>query len=380
MSNEGAAIQPIEGTTERIEANFKRMMSAIEAESSRIRRAEKKVTQEREGKIAEMERLRQDTDDWCSKERAKIDAEWNRLDKISEKMAGFWPARTVEVIDINCSGHLFSVPRSTLCSIEGSTFSKMFDEDFVGEVPRDEQGRLMLDFNHKCFGILVDYLQNRRLSMNAPLPIIPVGLQHSMELLAEAWNLIPFLHVNTILPVHATSLRVDGNIVKAMHPGWQLISSQYPLPLSIPSYFEVKVLCNPDPRGGLAVGVCGHLPCGAEVHSIRPQGSVLYNSNNGLIGDCVDGAEDVSRGVQLLAGSTLGVRHDACSHSFTWYHDGARLGECVLKPDCLESMCSIYPVFALFVPEQAIQVDFHAVCPADALDQDGMGVAGATLP
>ena len=49
-----------------------------------------------------------------------------------------------------------------------------------------------------------------------------------------------------------------------------MLGAEQPLPVSTSSYFEVKVLHNPDTRGGLALGVCGHLPSGTETHSIRP--------------------------------------------------------------------------------------------------------------
>ena len=50
---------------------------------------------------------------------------------------------------------------------------------------------------------------------------------------------------------------------------FQVLGAEQPLPVSTSSYFEVKVLHNPDTRGGLALGVCGHLPSGTETHSIR---------------------------------------------------------------------------------------------------------------
>merc|ERR1712061_613670 len=193
--------------------------------------------------------------------------------------------------------------RQTLCCIEGSILAHMFT-DLHSEIPRDEFGRYYFDFNPDCFSILVEYLQNRRLRVDAPLPVIPAAQQENMELLAQAWNLTPFLYENKINPVHGTSLLVTpGNIIQATHPGWQIIASQHPLPKAGHAYFEIKILANPDPRGGLALGVCNHIPTGTEIHSIRLNGSVMYNSNNGIIGDCID-SSDVEQGIQLLEGNT----------------------------------------------------------------------------
>ena len=75
--------------------------------------------------------------------------------------------------------------------------------------------------------------------------------------------------------------------------------------------------------GRLAVGLCNHLPQGPETHSIRlqPLGlawlrrenfwkargilrcCVLYNSNNGLLGDAL-GDHDVQSGLQLSEAAT----------------------------------------------------------------------------
>merc|ERR1719409_2542850 len=128
--------------------------------------------------------------------------------------------------------------------------------------------------------------------------------------------------------------------------------------MSSTSYFEVKVLENPDPRGGLAVGVCNHVPQDAEIHTIRLTNSVLYNSNNGLVGDAF-GAEDVAKGLQLNKGSSLGIKHDLATHSLTWYLNRQPVGTCQFKVDMVENMRVMYPCFALYVPNQEISVAFH---------------------
>merc|ERR1740138_542749 len=101
-----------------IESSFRRLLAAIEAEREQIRSTWQQIEQERDGTTAELERLKQDTEAWCYSEKTKIDAEWKRLDKLTERMRKLWPDNTL-IIEINCSGKAFTVPRSTLCAVEG---------------------------------------------------------------------------------------------------------------------------------------------------------------------------------------------------------------------------------------------------------------------
>jgi len=251
----------------------------------------------------------------------------------------------------------------------------MFSDAFVQNIPRDSEGRYYLDFNPNCFGLIIEYLQNRHLRADSPIPVIPMEQKQNMDLLAEALRLKPFLLENRVSSVHGTSLQVTPgtNMIRATHPGWQIVASQHPMPMAGSSYFEVKIISNPDPvRGGLAVGLCGHVPQGAEVHTIRLADSVMYNSSNGLVGDAFAG-HDVAKGVQLTEGSTIGVKHDLATRSLVWYHNRNPIGSSMLKAESLERMRTLYPVFALYVPDMKIQVDFTVPAPS----QGGKAERGA---
>jgi len=345
-----------------IESSFRRLLSAIESEREQIRGTYQVIEQERDGTSGELERLRQDTEDWCSSEMAKVGAEWRRLDNLSENMKGIWSDAT-DIIDVNCSGKVWTLPRSTLCQIEGSNLSQMFSDAFIQNIPKDTEGRFYIDFNPQCFGIIVDYLRNRRLRPDAPLPVVPSKHQQSMDLLAEALKFTPFLTENQVCTVHGTSLYVTGNVIQAMHPGWQVISSTNPLPLGGASYFEVKILANPNTSGGLAIGVCSHIPNGDEVHNLRVPDSVLYNSHNGLIGDCID-AEDVERGLQLKEGDVISVKNDITKNCIGWYYNYKSIGTSIIKKESIDKMRTMFPVFAMYAPDTRIQVDFNPPDPS----------------
>jgi len=348
-----------------IESSFRRLLASLDAEREQLRGAWQRLSEERDLTTEHLEKLRQETEEWCYREKLKIDNEWQRLNKLSEEMTKMWPS-TVEILEINCSGEAFTIPRETMCGIEGSVLSEMFSDEFIHEIPRDEEGRFFLDFNPQCFSMVVEYLRNRRLNLDAPLPVVPQVQKRNMELLAEAWKLWPFLKANRLNPLHGTSLHIssqaDGpkelHIIRATHPGWQVLGAEQPLPVSTSSYFEVKVLHNPDTRGGLALGVCGHLPSGTETHSIRLQQCVLYNSNNGLLGDSI-GEHDVQGGLKLSDGESLGVCHEVILGVLQWYHNGRFIGSSSFK----ERWTSVFPVFGLYVPGQSIAIDFQASQP-----------------
>jgi len=270
----------------------------------------------------------------------------------------------LEILKINCSGKAFTIPRSTLCSLEDSKLAAMFSDEHIGNIPKDGEGNYFVDFNPVCFAIIVDYLRNLRLRRDAPLPPIPAAQQDSMDLLAEALNLTPFMKENKVAPIHKTSLYVTGTLIKAMHPGWQVISAANPLPQAKSSYFEVRVLEKSSTSGGLAIGVCGHIPSGDEVHSIHLSDSILYNSHNGLIGDSCD-INDGAQKVELKKGDVFGVRCEILKRGLIWYHNGIPIGDSRIKEEFVEKMKAVYPVFAIYSPPTMIQVDFKAKLPED---------------
>jgi len=346
-----------------IESSYRRLLTSIEAERERIRNTWTQIEAESGRTSEELEQLRHDTEEWCQAERHKIEIEWKRLDKLRERMSIIFPVNRAEVLEINCSGHLFSIQKAALCSIEGSMLNHMFSDAFVQSIPKDQYGRFFLDFNPHCFGIIVEYLDLRMADPDAEVPPIPAKQQQNMDLLAEVLKLKPFLRENSMLLSHTTSLKVTPFTVTATHSGWQVVSARLPIHMSGVAYFEVMVASNPDSKnGGLAIGVCGHVPQGPDTYTIRIPDAVLYNSGNGLIGDSI-AAENVTRGIHLVEGSILGVKHDVHTRDLQFYFNGACIGACTLKPEFAEKMQVLYPTFALMTPNQRLQIDFSSSNP-----------------
>jgi hypothetical protein len=348
-------------------------LASVESEREGIRNTWQHVNDQRANTASHLEQLRQETEEWCWGERQKIEAEWNRLDKLRERMSVLWPDDREE-IPINCSGTLLKLEKSDLCSIEGSFLNHMFSDAFIGNIPRDSDGNYFLDFNAECFRIILKFLKDRRDRPDAPLPIIPATQQQNMDMLAEALKLKSFMPINRMNNVHGTSLKVrptnrNSWEIEANTDGWQVIAAAYPIPMASTAYFEIHIITNKELRGGMAIGLCGHIPQGTELHTIRLTDSVLYNSNIGIIGDAF-AADNVTKGIRFEAGDRLGIKHDAKEHRLEWFHNGHTIGCASLKPQCLERMLQIYPVMALMSKGQKIEAIFNKESPA------GKGEAG----
>ncbi|CAJ1328596.1 unnamed protein product [Effrenium voratum] len=361
-----------------IESSFRRLIASVEAEREKMRSTWTQIEEEQQVTGDDLSRLKLDTEEWCRIERSKIENEWKRLDRLRERMNVLNTASR-EVLDINCSGQLFQVPKRALCFVEGSYLNHMFSDAYIQSVPRDPQGRYFLDFNPECFGLIVDWLLKLEENPSTKVPTVPEHQQLNMDLLAEALNLRQFAFGNCLRTNHSTSLQVRGNVVEATHMGWQIISAEHPLKMSGNSFFEIRILRNPDPNTDrLAIGLCGHIPTGAEVHSIRIKDAFMYNSNIGLIGDVID-ANNCQEKIKFVEGMTIGVRHDAQTRMTHFYMNRASVGSCALSQDALERMPVLYPIFAMHAAGQKIEVDFSLSGPLASRRPDAATAAAAVL-
>jgi len=291
-------------------------------------------------------------------------------------MSVLW-ADDSEQLKINCSGKQCVLYKSDLRTIEGSYLNHMFSDAFINNIPRDAQGNYFFDFNPECFELILKYLRNRRVNPDAPYPTVPPNQQQNMDVLAEALKLRPFLPINRLNPMHGTSLKVactPNNTweLQASTDGWQVISAVYSLPMANTAFFEVRILSNQEQRAGLAIGICGHIPQGGEIHTIRLADCVMYNSTIGIIGDAFS-IENVTKGIRFENGDVIGIKHDAVTHRLEWFHNRQSLGCVSLKPTSLERLLQIYPVVALMSKGQQIEVMFSKSAPAskgESGDQD----------
>lgn len=358
-----------------IESSFRRLIASIESQREMIRSTWKQIEDDQLQMTADMVRLKLDAEEWCNTERAKVENEWKRLDRLRERMSVLWPVEKREVLEINCSGTCFQLPKRLLCEIEGSYLNHMFSDAYIQSVPRDEEGRFFFDFNPVCFKIIVDWLEQVEERRDATIPHVPEEQKMNMDLLCEALNLKPFLRPITVQQTHSTSLRVTGNMIQATHSGWQVVAAAHPLRMSGSSYFEVRIIGNPNAdTDRMAVGVCGHIPVGPEAHSIRIKDAVMYNSTVGIIGSCID-VHDVHDRIKFSEGDTFGIKHDIKTRRLHFWHNKLKIGSCTLKQDALERIRVLYPIFALHAPQQKIEADFSLNGPMGSRKHDASEMA-----
>jgi len=352
-----------------IESSYRQLLATINVEREKIRSSHADTDRERSRSEATFRAERREIEEYSNVERQKIDIEWKRLDKLRERMSMRWPdPGASENIEINCSGKLFTLPRRLIASIEGSHLNHMFSDAYVASIPLDAEGRFYLDFNPFCFGLMMDYLHLRCDRPDAVPPPVSPDQQQNMDMLADALDLKAFMPINKPFPGHGSSLKLSSgsaegrSVIEAGHPGWQVIGGAYPLPMASIAYFEVNVVANSEARGGLAVGICSHIPQGSEIHTIRLVDSIMYNSAVGLIGDSF-AAENVTKGIVLAEGSCFGIKYDAYSRRLEFFFNRVSIGTAALKVQCHEKFQQIYPVVALNTKGQKIDVNFLANSP-----------------
>jgi hypothetical protein len=344
-----------------IESSFRRLLAAVETERERIRSMWNQIEDERSVSEAGLAEYTKDTIEWCQREEEKVNAAYRQLEEATLAMRVMNPMDAIGVLRINCSGRHFNVEKSVMCQLDDSYLNVMFSAEFEQAIPR-RQNRLYLDFNPDCFAIMVEYLEIRARNPRDPKLLdlidgVPPDLQRHMEVLAHALNVRAFIRENSLPRKHGTSLYVRGKKIQATHKGWQIITAEHPLSQARDSYFEIEVLANPDPMGGLCVGVLGHQPTGAEVHRIVFDDGVLYNSGKGLVGKAFAG-EDVDRGVTMQEGTTFGVKFRVADRALVFYVNGHGVGTAMLKLELQHKLNRLYPCIGLYVEEQQVDVDF----------------------
>ena len=119
---------------------------------------------------------------------------------------------------------------------------------------------------------------------------------------------------------------------------------------------------NADPKGGLAIGVTGEQPKGAEIHSLKQKYGLLYNSGNGVIvSEAITGTLDQTKQVMFKEGSVIGCEYDPEKLEVSWYFNNQKIGGCTAKS--AEKFQTVYPILGLYAKGQRVKIDFQAVGP-----------------
>ena len=70
----------------------------------------------------------------------------------------------LKILDINADGRIISVTQDTLDQIKGMRLEALFSGRWDKRLQRDDEGRVFLDVNPKCFRVVVDYLNECRIA------------------------------------------------------------------------------------------------------------------------------------------------------------------------------------------------------------------------
>eukprot|EP01023_Acetabularia_acetabulum_P027976 TRINITY_DN26475_c0_g1_i1.p2 TRINITY_DN26475_c0_g1~~TRINITY_DN26475_c0_g1_i1.p2 ORF type:complete len:306 (-),score=50.62 TRINITY_DN26475_c0_g1_i1:167-1084(-) len=120
-----------------------------------------------------------------------------------------------QIVDLNVGGTFVSTCRSTLCLLEGSKLSQMFDsEEHFRSLLRDSQGRIFLDYDPEVFLPIVNYLRRRKICGKTESPTVPEGKRSGFDELVVSLGLQAYLwpHANVFhvtLKSHHISLTHD---------------------------------------------------------------------------------------------------------------------------------------------------------------------------
>uniref|UniRef100_A0A7S3XGM9 B30.2/SPRY domain-containing protein n=1 Tax=Oxyrrhis marina TaxID=2969 RepID=A0A7S3XGM9_OXYMA len=353
------ALQPIEGFSENeaiIESTFRRLLAAIESERESLRSTAQDLEVVKLSTGDELEQMKSRTEEWCYAQRQTIDSQWRQVQEVTDRMRVTEDGQNDE-ITVSVSGEIFTFSKRCVMKVEGSLFNMMFSPQHIGNLPKDHAGRYVLDWNPKCFKLIIDHLQYLERQPSAPLPRIPKEEKMNFDILVDTLQIKMFMPINRVNPKHVTSLAVRNNRITVVHRGWQTITAEHPASLARDSYFEILIEENPDPKGGLCLGVIGHIPEGTDVHKINFSDAVMYNSGNHLVGGAI-GKEDVGKGMIFPAGSRVGVQYNVRKRALTFYLNKQSFGTCYIKREAWEDLQLVYPCLAMYLPDQRVLVSF----------------------
>jgi len=343
-----------------IDSSFRRLMIAINNERDALRLNWKSLKDEQALSRREAIQVRAETDEYCQKEKDKIDALIEEMQEEKRKVGLLMSANDTEIISLNVSGSEMEVPAKVLKAVKESYLSHMFSPAFIEQLPQKD-GRYLLDFHPECFKIIVNYLHSVHCATitNQPVPATPYvhsDLKVPMSVLVDALKLEAFSPPN-LIKSNGTSLITDEkNTVTATVQGWQVTHALYPMNPAKDSGFTVRILKNPDPRGGLAVGLVGKPPAGAATHQLVHPSGALYNSNNGIVMSQAIETNDTKKGLPFKDGTVIVVKYMPKTRKVQWFVNGQSVGQITIKSS--DDTAEMFPCFALFTPEQMIQVDF----------------------
>ena len=104
-----------------------------------------------------------------------------------------------DLVEINAGGTIIDAKRSTLTQMTGTRLEALCSGRWEKKLQRDNQGRIFLDVNPKCFRAIVDYLNEILISSEESPPCPPNVDNEYREILQHQFELfgLPFVEFAT---------------------------------------------------------------------------------------------------------------------------------------------------------------------------------------
>ena len=126
-----------------------------------------------------------------------VDAARARLEEEKAAMARVC-AQAGDVIELNVSGEIMAAQRSTLCLVEESMLASMFSGRWEDRLPKDQQGRVFLDWNAYATRKVLDFLRLLKMGVpgaeEPPLPKVAPDMEVEFTALVKYLNLDAVMH------------------------------------------------------------------------------------------------------------------------------------------------------------------------------------------
>jgi hypothetical protein len=142
------------------------------------------LKQEHEKAMTTLQREREDFE----REKKEFEDEKKRMQSIT---------REDDIISLNVGGEKMSCKRSTLCQIQNSLLSSMFNGRWEDKLERDAKGNIFLDWNPYFFRKILNYLRAKRIESPdrpAPFPVVNKDQEEDFS------NFLSYLGIQDIIP------------------------------------------------------------------------------------------------------------------------------------------------------------------------------------
>ena len=108
------------------------------------------------------------------------------------KVRGNGDLKDDELVEINAGGKVITTKRSTLTQLKGTRLETLFSGKYDRKLQRDHNGRIFLHVDHICFQVIVDYLNEPKISPEGHPPEPPSVDDEHKHILSASLNCLGY--------------------------------------------------------------------------------------------------------------------------------------------------------------------------------------------